>query len=75
MLPELLRTHCALDTAVDRLYQPAAFVDHRARVEHLFRLYEVMVHPVSAAPAANKRTARRVAKKALDTGSTPIIEQ
>ena len=64
MPPELRKAHRELDAAVDRLYAPRGFADERARVEHLFRLYEALVHPTAAAPAANRRTNRRVARKA-----------
>lgn len=60
---ELFRAHKALDAAVDRLYAAKGFADDRARVEHLFRLYEALVMPTTAAPAANQRTSRRVARR------------
>ncbi len=47
MPPELHRAHRALDTAVDRLYSAAAFSSDRARVEHLFGLYERLVAPLA----------------------------
>ncbi|MEC3909849.1 DNA methyltransferase [Sphingobium sp. CR2-8] len=37
---ELRRAHRDLDQAVDRLYRKAAFTSDRARVEHLFILYQ-----------------------------------
>lgn len=59
-MPEgLRRAHRALDTAVDRLYVPAGFVSEADRVAHLFKRYEAMVNSLSAAPALNRRTARR----------------
>ena len=61
---ELFKAHKALDAAVDRLYAAKGFADDRARVEHLFRLYEALVMPTTAAPAANRRTSRRVARGA-----------
>ncbi len=60
---ELFKAHKALDAAVDRLYAAKGFADDRARVEHLFRLYEALVMPTTAAPAANRRTSRRVARR------------
>jgi len=42
----------------------AASPTTRARVEHLFRRYEALVMPTAAAPAANRRTNRRVARAA-----------
>jgi hypothetical protein len=62
MPAELYKAHKALDAAVDRLYAPKGFSDDRARVEHLFRRYEALVMPTAAAPAANRRTERRVAR-------------
>ena len=44
--PNLRKAHQALDRAVDRLYRRAGFVSERARVEHLFRLYEKMRAPL-----------------------------
>ena len=43
-----------------RSVRATGFADERSRVEHLFRLYEVLVQPTAAAPAANRRTNRRV---------------
>lgn len=63
---ELRRAHKALDAAVDRLYTPKGFPDDRARVEHLFKLYEALVMPTTAAATANRRTARRVKRAAAD---------
>ena len=62
MPPELHKAHRELDAAVDRLYSPKGFADERTRVEHLFRRYEALVMPTAAAPAANRRTNRRVAR-------------
>jgi hypothetical protein len=67
MPPELYRAHKALDAAVDKLYALRGFADDRAWVEHLFRRYEELVMPTAAAPAANRRTNRRVRRAA--TGS------
>ena len=69
MPPELYRAHKALDAAVDKLYAPKGFADDRARVEHLFRRYEALVMPTAAAPAANRRTQRRIA--AATRGAMP----
>lgn len=62
MPPELYKAHKALDAAVDKLYRPKGFADDRERVEHLFREYEKLVLPTAAAPAANRRTQRRVTR-------------
>lgn len=45
---------------VNKLYRARPFASDRDWVEHLFPLYEALVQPTSAAPKANKRTARRV---------------
>lgn len=72
MPPELRKAHRDLDLAVDRLYRARPFGYDRERVEHLFPLYEALVQPTSAAPKANKRTARRAGRKAqADPGSSP----
>ncbi len=63
MPAELYKAHKALDAAVDKLYAPKGFADDRARVEHLFRRYEALVMPTAAAPAANRRTNRRVTRR------------
>ena len=62
MPAELRRAHHALDLAVDKLYRARPFASDRERVEHLFPLYEALVQPTSAAPKANRRTARRTAR-------------
>ena len=46
MPPNLRRAHQALDRAVDRLYHRTGFSSERARVEHLFALYEKMHTPL-----------------------------
>jgi len=72
MPAELRKAHRDLDSAVDKLYRARPFKSDRERVEHLFPLYEALVQPTSAAAKANKRTARRAAKKAqVDPGSSP----
>lgn len=63
MPAELHRAHRELDAGVNRLYSPKGFADERARVEHLFRRCETLVMPTAAAPAANRRTNRRVARE------------
>ena len=60
MPPNLRRAHQALDRAVDRLYRRSRFASDRARVEHLFMLYEKMSAPLDAGikrkPKRRKRT-------------------
>jgi hypothetical protein len=63
MPAELRKAHRDLDLAVDKLYRARPFGSDRERVEHLFPLYEALVQPTSAAPKANKRTARRAARQ------------
>jgi hypothetical protein len=70
MPAELRKAHRELDMAVDKLYRARPFKSDRERVEHLFPLYEALVQPTSAAPKANRRTARLAARKA-DPGSSP----
>ena len=55
MPPNLRRAHQALDRAVDRLYRPGGFSSERARVEHLFMLYEKMRAPLEAARQGKTR--------------------
>lgn len=69
MPTELRKAHRALDTAVDKLYRKRLFGSDRERVEHLFPLYETLVQPTSAAPKANKRTARRAARRTQESSS------
>jgi hypothetical protein len=64
MPAELRKAHRDLDIAVDKLYRTRPFSSDRERVEHLFPLYEALVQPTSAAPKANRRTSRRVARRA-----------
>ena len=42
MPPGLSKAHAALDRAVDRAYRSAPFETERARVEHLFTLYQAL---------------------------------
>ncbi len=58
LMPQQLRkAHGALDSAVEKLYRPAAFTGDRDRAEHLFGLYEKLVSPLVAA-AKTPRTRR-----------------
>lgn len=60
LMPQQLRkAHRLLDEAVDRLYRPAAFLGDRDRVEHLFRMYENLISPLIALPAAPKKRRSR----------------
>ena len=55
MPPNLRRAHQALDRAVDRLYRRLGFASERARVEHLFMLYEKMCTPLHSGVKTNRR--------------------
>jgi hypothetical protein len=57
MPPALAAAHTALDKAVDRCYRGEAFPSDRARVEHLFALYEQITAPLAF--TAKKKTARK----------------
>jgi hypothetical protein len=55
MPADLRKAHRDLDAAVDKLYRPAPFDSDRARVEHLFALYEKLAAPLIAASRAKKK--------------------
>ena len=57
MPPALASAHAALDRAVDRCYRREPFPSDRARVEHLFALYERLTAPL--APTTKLRRATR----------------
>ena len=59
MKPELLRAHRALDEYVERLYKSEQFSSDRARVEHLFGLYEKLVSPLTAKMTNQKKSKTR----------------
>jgi hypothetical protein len=60
---ELTKAHAALDRAVDRCYRREVFPSERARVEHLFALYERLAVPLVAATVKSKgRRGRAVAE-------------
>jgi hypothetical protein len=46
MPPALAKAHADLDRAVDRCYRKEPFPNDRARVEHLFMLYEKLTAPL-----------------------------
>jgi hypothetical protein len=69
LMPGGLRdAHRALDRAVDRLYRRQGFDSDRARVEHLFMLYERLVQPLTAAPPGPKRRRGRGAARPGSAG-------
>ena len=57
MPPVLAKAHADLDRAVDRCYRKEPFPHDRARVEHLFALYETLAAPLApaAVPARPKK--------------------
>lgn len=48
MSSNLRKAHQSLDKAVDRLYRKSGFASDAERVEHLLRLYEKMIAPLTA---------------------------
>ena len=54
MPPALAKAHETLDRAVERCYRKEPFPHDRARVEHLFALYEQLTAPLAATAAAKK---------------------
>ena len=60
MPSNLRREHQALDRAVDRLYRRSGFASERARVEHLFMLYEKMHSPLEAGMMVKPKRRRKV---------------
>ena len=69
MNAELVKAHTALDRAVDRCYRKEPFPSDRARVEHLFALYEQLTAPLIPAAAKTRRTPRK--KAATATAQAP----
>lgn len=55
MPPALAKAHADLDRAVDRCYRKDPFPNDRARVEHLFALYEQLTAPLAAAATKKPR--------------------
>ena len=55
MPPGLAKAHTALDRTVDRAYRPAPFDSERARVEHLFNLYQSLTTLFPAKPPKKPR--------------------
>lgn len=59
MPADLVKAHADLDRAVERCYRREPFPNDRARVEHLFALYEKVTVPLASAekPVRRKKTA------------------
>lgn len=55
MPPALAKAHETLDRAVERCYRREPFPHDRARVEHLFALYEQLTAPLAPAAKAARR--------------------
>ena len=55
MPPALAKAHADLDRAVDRCYRKEPFPNDRARVEHLFALYEQLTAPMVSSTTARTR--------------------
>jgi len=72
MPPVLTKAHEALDRAVDRCYRPEPFPSDRARVEHLFALYEQITAPLIPAAPKPKRTPRKKAAPATAPTPNPV---
>ncbi len=56
MPPALAAAHSALDKAVDKCYRSEAFASDRARVEHLFALYEKLTAPLAPTAKTRRKT-------------------
>ncbi|NCD35097.1 MAG: class I SAM-dependent DNA methyltransferase [Spartobacteria bacterium] len=65
MPPGLAKAHAALDRAVDRAYRSAPFISERARVEHLFGLYQALTTLFPEKP--KKRTQKNAATPATSS--------
>lgn len=66
MKTDLRKAHQALDSAVDKLYRPAAFAGDRDRVEYLFSLYEKDVASLISASKQMKKQGKQKKPKAKD---------
>ncbi len=69
MPPNLRRAHRNLDRAVDRLYRKDPFASERARVKHLFTLYEKMRAPLEAGIKHKVALRRKRRAKQSERGS------
>ena len=58
MPPALAAAHAALDKAVDKCYRPDPVPTDRARVEHLFALYERLTAPLAPSTKAPRKRAK-----------------
>ena len=60
MPPALAAAHTALDKAVDRCYRSEALPPDRARVEHLFALYEKLTAPLAPTTVTRRKRSKRL---------------
>ena len=67
MPPALAKAHETLDRAVERCYRKEPFPHDRARVEHLFALYEHPTAPLAASATPKKVNAFRRREKTPGT--------
>jgi hypothetical protein len=74
MPPALAKAHAALDLAVDRCYRPQGFQSDRERVEHLFKLYEQIVAPLTAATKI-KKPRKKTDKTSGDKKNPALLSQ
>lgn len=58
MPAELVTAHTALDRAVDACYRSQPFANDRARIEHLFGIYEKLLAPLASTNAPRKRATK-----------------
>lgn len=61
MPPDLVKTHNALDSAVDKCYRPIAFKTETERLEYLFTLYSQYTQPL----ILNKKTKKKKQSKRI----------
>lgn len=66
MPPALAKAHADLDRAVDRCYRKDAFPNDRARVEHLFTLYEKLTAPLAPTNEPTRRRSRTRSQSPVD---------
>lgn len=67
MPPALASAHETLDRAVDKCYRRDSFASDRARVEHLFGLYERLAAPLLPPAAARRGPPRRLRPQSRTT--------
>ncbi len=58
MPPTLAAAHAALDKAVDKCYRSEPFPSDRARLEHLFALYEKLTAPLAPMTVTRRKRSK-----------------